>query len=238
MVSTRKHPSEFAAPDESPPAAAKIASPTKRSTRSSSKASTPAPAYSSADESTAVVKKRMSPPPRPSPASRARARSVSLTWSHTPSTTIMVWLAVSLPLVVWDTGYVLGRPHTMPGGALHAPIWSPYALYGTVDYVYGFPAVEARDGFTAAQGWLNAIETALYLVYVWFAFYYGHAEEGATGARAGLLTRRKIVGREAGIALLIAYSAAIMTVSKTVLYGWLSRVIGKESYCTDRTRKA
>ncbi|MCJ1254802.1 hypothetical protein MMC24_002618 [Lignoscripta atroalba] len=39
----------------------------------------------------------------------------------------------------------------MPGGWLHSPIWVPYALYGTVDYIYGFPAWEARNGFTAAH---------------------------------------------------------------------------------------
>ncbi|KAJ4294958.1 hypothetical protein N0V88_005198 [Collariella sp. IMI 366227] len=44
-------------------------------------------------------------------------------WSHTPTTPVLLWLAISLPLVAWDTGYMLMRPHTMPGGSLHWPLW-------------------------------------------------------------------------------------------------------------------
>jgi hypothetical protein len=43
----------------------------------------------------------------------------------------------------------------MPGGKFHSPIWTPYALYGTVDYMYGWPAWNAGIGFTAAQGSLK-----------------------------------------------------------------------------------
>ena len=119
----------------------------------------------------------------------------------------------------------------MPGGTLHKPIWSPYALYGSVDYFYGWPAIEKNDGFTGAQGWLNLVETAMYLVYLGFAYYYGHPEPGASGrgAPSSLLGRRKIVGREAGVAVLIGYSAAVMTVSKTLLYCKL----GHSSIATD-----
>jgi len=111
----------------------------------------------------------------------------------------------------------------MPGGKLHSPIWSPYALYGTVDHVYGFPAFDNKDGFTGAQGALNALETAMYGVYLWIAYYYGVQEPGKTGrgAPGSLLGRRKIVGREAGLAVLIGFSVAVMTLSKTVLY-WLN----------------
>jgi hypothetical protein len=108
----------------------------------------------------------------------------------------------------------------MPGGKLHSPIWSPYKLYGTVDYVYGFPAYEANDGFTGAQGALNAVETLLYFVYLYLAYFYGNQEPGLSGrgAPAKLLGRRKIVGREASLAVLIGFATAIMTLSKTVLY--------------------
>jgi hypothetical protein len=115
---------------------------------------------------------------------------------------------------------VLGRPHTMPGGRFHAPLWKPYALYGTVDHFYGWPAIEANDGFTAAQGWMNAVETIMYLVYLWFAYAYGIQEGDAQGrgAPSGVLGRRKVVGKEAAIMVLIGFSAAVMTVSKTALY--------------------
>lgn len=149
---------------------------------------------------------------------RERARSTSA-WSHTPSTFTLVWLFISLPLVIWDTGYVMLRPHSMPGGKWHWPIWAPYELYGRIDHVYGFPAWDAKDGFAGAQGTLNAVETAMYGIYLYIAYSYGVAEPGKMGRGSpGILGRRKIVGREAGVAVLIGIAACIMTLSKTVLY--------------------
>ncbi|KAL2752915.1 hypothetical protein ACRALDRAFT_1036585 [Sodiomyces alcalophilus JCM 7366] len=115
-------------------------------------------------------------------------------------------MAISLPLVAWDTAYVLLRPHTMPGGSLHWPLWTPYALYGTIDGVYGFKAWHARDGFTAAQGLLNLVESVLYIAYLWLAM------------RPGARRSTSPSGRENALALLMGFSAAVMTLSKTVLY--------------------
>ncbi|KHN99745.1 uncharacterized protein MAM_02598 [Metarhizium album ARSEF 1941] len=120
-------------------------------------------------------------------------------------------MAVSLPLVVWDTGYVLGRPHTMDGGAAHWPLWLPYKLYGQVDHVYGWKAFHARDGFTAAQGLLNVVETLLYAAYLWL--WYSRGEPAAHGPRL-------VTGRPAARAVLLGFSSAVMTLSKTLLY-WL-----------------
>lgn len=36
-----------------------------------------------------------------------------------------------------------------------------YALYQTIDYVYGLPAWDSKYGFTKAQATLNIFETAL-----------------------------------------------------------------------------
>ncbi|KAI0025016.1 hypothetical protein F4780DRAFT_724070 [Xylariomycetidae sp. FL0641] len=137
-------------------------------------------------------------------------------WAHTPTRLTLLWLAVSLPLVVWDSGYVLGRPHTMEGGALHWPVWAPYKLYGAVDHVYGWPAFDAGRGFTAAQGALNVVETAMYLGYLWL---YARAGDSSSAGRKAL------VGRPAAVAVLLAFSAAVMTLSKTVLY-WLQEYFG------------
>ncbi|KAG5917685.1 hypothetical protein E4U42_007153 [Claviceps africana] len=112
---------------------------------------------------------------------------------HVPSPATLAWLALSLPLVLWDTGYVLGRPHTMPGGHLHW-LWRPYARYAQVDYVYGWKALRENNGFTAAQSLLNVAETFLYVAYL-------------------ALWRRR-----GPLALLLGFSAAVMTLSKTVLY--------------------
>ncbi|KAI1505443.1 hypothetical protein F5X99DRAFT_368003 [Biscogniauxia marginata] len=159
-------------------------------------------------------------PSTPSPSfSSSSARTL---WTHAPSRATLLWLAVSLPLVAWDTAYVLLRPWTMEGGSLHWPLWAPYKLYGEVDHVYGWKALEARNGFTAAQGALNAVETAMYLAYLWL--YYSGAKKTATagrGAGAGAGTRSVLSGRTAAVAVLTAFSAAVMTLSKTVLY-WLN----------------
>lgn len=91
----------------------------------------------------------------------------------------------------------------MEGGSLHWPLWVPYKLYGEIDHVYGWKAINANNGFTAAQGSLNAVETSMYLVYLWMV--YGQGTWRASG-------------RQGATALVIGFSAAVMTLSKTVLY--------------------
>ncbi|KAK5989860.1 hypothetical protein PT974_08122 [Cladobotryum mycophilum] len=114
------------------------------------------------------------------------------------------------PLVIWDTGYTLGRPHTMPGGSLHWPVWAPYKLYGEVDHIYGWKAYNAGNGFTAAQGLLNAVETVMYIWYLWIYF---------TRSKTLPSTGQKVIaGKPGAKATLIGFSAAVMTLSKTVLY--------------------
>jgi hypothetical protein len=124
-------------------------------------------------------------------------------WGHTPSIVTRLWLFISLPLVIWDTGYILLRPHSMPGGALHWPLWVPYELYGKVDYVYGWKAVRDHNGFTASQATLNTVETLFYLYYL-----------SAVPSHGG----PRLEGPRAGVAVLVGFSAALMTLSKTVLY--------------------
>ncbi|PKS10365.1 hypothetical protein jhhlp_002116, partial [Lomentospora prolificans] len=154
------------------------------------------------------------PTPAKTPRSRkAVSRSTSsaaaaTSWSHTPTPLTLLWLGVSLPLVVWDTGYVLGRPLTMEGGSLHWPLWTPYKLYGEIDHIYGWKAFNAGNGFTSAQGTLNVVETIMYLAYL----YLWRNNKAADGS---------VRGREGGLALLLGWAAAVMTLSKTVLY-WLN----------------
>lgn len=147
---------------------------------------------------------------------------------HAPSTAVTLWLVMSIPFVLWDAGYVLLRPHSMPGNKLHSPVWTPYALYGTIDYIYGWPAFNARNGFTAAQTIMNLVETAGYLYYLGIVFGYGAPVAPTTGrpqqrkSRRGLLWLLKddkvVPGRVGAVALLVAFSASVMTVSKTALY--------------------
>ena len=91
-------------------------------------------------------------------------------WSQTPSNLTLLWLAICAPLVIWDAGYVLPRPRSMPGGKYHWPLWVPYEFYGRTDYVYGWKAWKAwneYNGVTAAQGWLNVVETLGYIFHMY-----------------------------------------------------------------------
>ena len=108
----------------------------------------------------------------------------------------------------------------MPGGAFHSPLWTPYALYGTIDYMYGWPAWNANVGFTAAQGSLNAVEFAMDIYYLWVVFTNGKVgrggEEKKKDWRWFVLEEKRVEG--AGLAVLVVWAAAVMTLSKTVLY--------------------
>lgn len=155
----------------------------------------------------------------------SQASPVAKVWSHTPSNLTLYWLAISVPLVLWDAGYVMLRPHSMPGGKYHWPLWVPYDLYGRTDYVYGWKAFNEHNGFTAAQTIMNYVETAGYLVYLYIVFTFGTASRaqgrGAPKEAGFLSAQRKLTGDKAALAALVGYSAAIMTVSKTLLY-WLN----------------
>ncbi|KAI0887164.1 uncharacterized protein GGS22DRAFT_105669 [Annulohypoxylon maeteangense] len=179
-------------------------------TRSASRAASVAPRHPS--------------PSSPSPSSSNNSTTVSRTsWTHAPTRLTLFWFGLSLPLVIWDTGYVLLRPLTMEGGSLHWPLYTPYKLYGEVDHVYGWKAFDAHSGFTAAQGTLNVVETVMYLFYVgWYLGKGVRVEVKGKGREKGVGEGKKVLlGRQAGVAVLVAFSAAVMTLSKTVLY-WLN----------------
>ena len=160
-------------------------------------------------------------PSKSTPSRRSRSNGK---WAHTPSNLTILWLFISLPLVAWDTGYVLLRPHSMPGGFLHWPLWVPYELYGKVDYIYGWKAFNDLNGFTGAQGLLNVVESLMYVYYLYILFTSGK-QVAARGrgapkpAIAGFLgEQRRVEGTKGALASLVGYSAALMTFSKTVLY--------------------
>jgi hypothetical protein len=117
----------------------------------------------------------------------------------------------------------------MAGGQFHSPIWTPYGLYGTIDYVYGLPAWKERNGFTAAQASLNAVETVLYGYYLWVLWTRGREPRGGQGKGVAWFVganqegRRKKVVDGAGLAVVLAFASLVMTVSKTVLYCKCSR---------------
>lgn len=114
----------------------------------------------------------------------------------------------------------------MPGGRLHW-LWSPYKLYGEVDYAYSPAALTDRYGWTGAQGFFNMLETAAYLVYLYIVFVHGEQEpiqgrgapdKSLMGQLRGLSESRTVYGRMAIIAVLVGYTTATITCAKTMLY--------------------
>ncbi|KAI5202766.1 hypothetical protein E4T42_02454 [Aureobasidium subglaciale] len=151
-------------------------------------------------------------------------------WSHTPSFLTLLWLGISLPLVTWDTFYVFLRPHSMPGGKYQKPLWVPYELYGQVDHVYGWPAYNSGNGFTAAQSGVNVVECVGYIYYLYLVYTHGKTEPTVQGTGAPdkqqigkLAQSRTVHGSAAAKAVVLLYGVALMTLSKTVLY-WLNEV--------------
>ncbi|KAF1919148.1 mitochondrial inner-membrane-bound regulator-domain-containing protein [Ampelomyces quisqualis] len=145
-------------------------------------------------------------------------------WCHTASNLTVLWIAVSIPLVLWDTLYILLRPHTFKGGALQWPIWKPYEIYAAIDKVYSPSAWDAKEGFGGAQGALNAIETILYGLYAMILYHHGIPAAAGTGAQisqgvsAWFAGGIKVRGKVGSRALIIGFAASVMTLSKTVLY--------------------
>ncbi|TKY87139.1 hypothetical protein EX895_003816 [Sporisorium graminicola] len=117
---------------------------------------------------------------------------------HRPRTLVSAWLFLSSIVVAWDVGYILLRPRSMLGGDLHW-IWSPYSLYMTVDYIYGLPSWDSKDGFPAAQSLMNVGESILNLFYIY-------------------LVHIKATPAALAVAPIWGLIAVTMTLSKTILY--------------------
>ncbi|KAL4263219.1 EXPERA domain-containing protein [Pleurotus pulmonarius] len=139
------------------------------------------------------------PDERPGELSSSRPESSFM--AYKTRTWISLWFLLTAPVIFWDVGYCFMRPRSMKGGDLHW-IWSPYALYQEVDYIYGVKALQEGNGFTLAQSLLNIVETLMNLVYLYLA----HVQHSPA-------------------AIVIGFAAVVMTLSKTVLY-W-----AQEYYC-------
>ena len=108
---------------------------------------------------------------------------------------VLIWTIVASIICLWDAGFVLNRPRSLPGGDLHW-MWKPYALYITIDHLYG----DMKSGFVVAQSWLNLVELVISLAAV-----YVYYRPGATR-------------REQKISLVVLLLANMATFWKTVIY--------------------
>ena len=161
---------------------------------------------------------------------------------------------------MWDALYIFLRPHTLPGGRFHAPIWTPYALYGSVDKLYGAKAWrasgEGKDGVIIAQALFNILEVVGYGIYLYMVVMAsggvsavshsisssvnsgggvgsgGSGRERSASLRSGGVKAAKaakaaakndwvkpVRGRTARWAVMIGFATAVVTVSKTMMYG-------------------
>ncbi|MCJ1312467.1 hypothetical protein MMC25_006141 [Agyrium rufum] len=277
MVSTRRHPTAFPPPDLSPSKTSaslssaratptpSASSPAKNTRSSRNRVETPPSPSASSKEAEeehqeeeeeqaakrVIKKSRNGSLLRPTMVSATSSTAISKpsNFVHRPSLITLIWLAVSLPLVVWDTSYVFLRPHSMPGGALHWPIWTLYGTYVDVDYMYGWPAYESGNGFTAAQATLNVIETVMYVWYLWKLWQGGEVvqvvEKDRTTGWRRLAQRFRVTmkGREAAKVAVVGLIAAAMTEGKTVLYSraaifHLPLAVEKRDYTLDGSRNA
>ena len=82
--------------------------------------------------------------------------------------------------------------------------------------MYGWPAWDAGNGFTAAQGLLNIVEWAMYVFYLWVVW--ANGKPGDEGKSIGWYLMGEKVVEDASLAVLVCWAGAIMTVSKTLLY--------------------
>ena len=185
------------------------------------------------ERSSALVSKPRTTTSAAKPRSRSHAAKSQSAVEHTPAPFAILWLLVSLPLVIWDTCYVFSRPYSMPGGGkIHEWFFQPYGFYGTVDYFYGRLSYDENDGFTGAQSVLNVFETILYGYYL---FVMGKRVVGGDGFLRGVAlksinifaryddeNRAKFVvtgGTDVALAVVLCFTACVMTASKTILYG-------------------
>jgi hypothetical protein len=88
------------------------------------------------------------------------------------------------------------------------------------DYIYGWKALNEKNGFTSAQGTMNIPETLLYLYYLYLVVCHASHSKPISGKpQPGFLPQRYVLGRPGAWAVLVGFTAAVMTLSKTLLYG-------------------
>jgi hypothetical protein len=88
------------------------------------------------------------------------------------------------------------------------------------DYIYDWKAFNEKNGFTSAQAFMNIPETLLYSMYLYIVYTQGTRSKAKIGsAKPVWLVQRSLAGSAGALAVLVGFTAAVMTFSKTTLYG-------------------
>jgi len=90
--------------------------------------------------------------------------------------------------------------------------WRSKALYGAIDHVYGWPAWQSHNGFTAAKSAMNVPECVFYCWYLYVV------RLQIVDWSYESFSRLEVKGKGVNLAVLFAFSGAVMTLSKTLLY--------------------
>ena len=94
-------------------------------------------------------------------------------------------------------------------------------LYGEINHLHGLNAYTAKSGFPSAQAIMNIVESTLSLEYIYLVHL------GGKSKRISKVTNAKRADPKAP---LIGFAAAVMTLSKTLLY-WLQGKREKGGVC-------
>ena len=117
----------------------------------------------------------------------------------------------------------MARPASFKGGRL-AWIWPGYAWQETIDLTYSWKAYRARLPWAATQSLMNYVEAAGYIAYLGLLVLYAKERPVKGRARRDVPVWEKLwngytVGGEmGGIAVLLGFALAVMTLSKTIIY--------------------
>lgn len=87
------------------------------------------------------------------------------------------------------------------------------------DYIYDWKAFNEKNGFTSAQAFMNIPETLLYMLYLYIVYSQGTQLKATLGSvKPHWLAQRSIAGPAGALAAMVGFVAAVMTLSKTLLY--------------------
>ncbi|KAF2466905.1 uncharacterized protein BDR25DRAFT_305769 [Lindgomyces ingoldianus] len=133
-----------------------------------------------------------------------------MAWAHTTRLPILIWCLWAFPFTIWDTLYLLLRPHSLPGQKWHDSYFSHvFAIWASVDHIYGEEGWRNKSGFVLAQSAINVTEATLYMVYIWIILRSG-SQISASKWRIG--------GRTGAWAVLVGEVAGCVTATKTAMY--------------------